>query len=179
MPTLDKNHEILKNVLLKGIKSNGAECCVILFELEKKNTEKNNAGQLTWLLDTWHKINNIDIYLFLIYLVDPIYHDFSKAKKILENMEKEKVFSGFEYYAGMFSLITERNHERATNHFLKSLKNSSFANGQYPCLFLGQIYQSEDNENKDYKLAFAYFLEGAKANDGLCAFEQAYAIKMA
>ena len=170
-PSLDKNHEILKNVLLKGIKSNGAECCVILFELEKKNTEKNNAGQLTWLLDTWHKINNIDIYLFLIYLVDPIYHDFSKAKKILENMEKEEVFSGFEYYAGMFSLIAERNYERATNRFLKSLKNSRFANGQYPCLFLGQIYQSEDNENKDYKLAFAYFLEGAKANDGLCAFE--------
>ena len=171
-PSLDKGGEILKSILLKGVKANAPRCCLYLFEMEKKS-EKTNEAELNQLLDTCYKNDNLNTDLFLIYLTDSTFCNPSKAKMILENMEKEEVFVGYEYYAGIFSLIVEKDYESATNWFLKSLKKGRDNASVCPCLYLGEIYQSEDNENKNYELAFTYFLEGAKTNNAICAFEVA------
>lgn len=171
-PSLDEGRENFKSILLKGVKANAPQCCLYLFELEKKR-EDTNETELDQLLDACYKRDNLNIDLFLIYLTDPVYCNPSKAKMILDNMQKQEVFIGYEYYAGIYSLIVEKDYEKATNWFLKSLKKGRDNASVCPCLYLGEIYQSEDNENKNNELAFAYFLEGAKANNALCAFEVA------
>ncbi|MDD6802471.1 MAG: hypothetical protein PUE65_07980 [Mollicutes bacterium] len=171
-PSLDRGGEIFKSILFKGVKVNASDCLLYLFELKKKQ-KSGNEGELLRMLDACYKSNNINIYLFLIYLIDPVFYNPSKAKAILENMEKTEVFAWYEYYAGIFSLIAEKDYQKATNWFLKSLKKGRDNAATAPCLYLGEIYQSEDNENKNYELAFTYFLEGAKANNALCAFEVA------